>query len=162
MILAAAGSGAVILGVLEAFEGRFEASAHASGRRAVILMCEEQSHAELRYADAPGGVPEKLGSVGWGIPGCWSDRTSHLAPVVVGQGLNRRKLRFRGVMHSVCEIIMVRVGPPGRSCSKYWRSRDSRPLAPTHGAKSKNFDMPGWSEECSGVPGEGTRRFGRN
>ena len=152
MILTAAGSGAVILGVLEAFERRFEASAPASGSRAVILMYVEQSHAELRYADAPGGVPEKLGSVGWGIPGCWS----------VGQGLNRRKLRFRGVMHSVCEIIMVRVGPPGRSCSKYWRSRDSRPLAPTHGAKSKNFDMPGWSEECSGVPGEGTRRFGRN
>ena len=110
---------------------------------------------------APGGVPEKLGSVGWGILGCWSDRTSHLAPVAVGQGLNRRKLRFRGVMHSDGGIIMVRVGPPSRSCSKYWRSGDSRPLAPTHGARSKNFDMPGWSEECSGVPGEGTRRFGR-
>jgi len=125
------------------------------------IMCLRQTHAEFRYADAPGGVPEKLGLVGLRIPRCWRPRVSNLAAVAVIQGLNWVMLRFRGVIQVDGGIIAVRVGQPSRSGSKYWRSEDPRPLAPTHAAKAKKFEMPGWSQGYSGVAGEGTRRFRR-
>ena len=92
------------------------------------IMCLRQTHAEFRYADAPGGVPEKLGLVGLRIPRCWRPRVSNLAAVAVIQGLNWVMLRFRGVIQVDGGIIAVRVGQPrcrvGRKDIPEWRVKE--------------------------------------
>ena len=99
------------------------------------MRCSGKFGREFRYDEAPVGDPGMLWCFGQWFPEFRSRRVRILVTVAVDQRSKPDMWRFRGVICSEREVIVVQVGQRTQRCPKYWPSGVLRPR------KGSNPDM---------------------